>query len=57
MVRLDGLEDSSVEDLGFWTWKGRILSIFMHETMGVHEIFFRAEYFEQVPSYEDSNLA
>jgi hypothetical protein len=57
VVRPDGLEDSSVEDLGFWTWKARILSIFMHEFMGVHEIFFRAKYFEQVPSPEGSNLA
>ena len=29
----------------------------MHEFMEVHEIFFRAEYFEQVPSFEGSNLA
>ena len=57
MVRRDGLEDSAVEDLGFWTWKARILSIFMHEFMGVHEIFFCAEYFEQVPSSEGSNSA
>jgi len=57
VVRLDGLEDSAVEDFEFWTWKARILSIFMYEFMGVYEIFFRTKYFEQVPSSEGSNLA
>jgi hypothetical protein len=57
VVRPDGVEESEVEDLAFWTWKARILSIFMHEFMGVHEVFFRTEYFDQVPSSEGSCVA
>ena len=28
------------------------MSIFVHEFMGVHEVFFCVEYFDQVPSSE-----
>lgn len=45
VVRPDGLEDSATKDLGFWTWKSRMFSIFMHEFIGIHEIFFCVEYF------------
>ena len=52
VIRPDG-----VQDPGYWTWKGKIVSIFMHEFLGVHEIFFRAEYFEQLPISKGSNEA
>lgn len=57
VIRPDGFEKIEVQDFGYWTWKGKIVSIFMHEFLGVHEIFFKAEYFEQLPISEGSSEA
>ena len=54
VVRPDGVEECEEMDHFSWTWKAKIMSIFVHEFMGVHEVFFRAEYFDQVPSSEGS---
>ncbi len=37
-----------LHELGYWTWKAQITSIFIHEFMGHHDLFFQARYFDQI---------
>ena len=54
VVRPDGVEECEEMDYLSWTWKAKIMNIFVHEFMEVYEVFFRAEYFDQVSSSEGS---
>ncbi len=38
----------SLHELGYWTWKAQITSIFIHEFMGHHDLLFQARYFDQI---------
>lgn len=40
VVRPDGVEECEEMDYLSWTWKPKIMSIFVHEFMGVHKVFF-----------------
>jgi hypothetical protein len=39
VVRHDGVEECEEMDYLSWTWKAKIMNIFVHEFMGVHEVF------------------
>jgi len=48
VVRLTICRILSLHELGYWTWKAQITSIFIHEFMGHHDLFFQARYFDQI---------